>query len=565
MIKELFLPVTLGKKRVLSQRIVGYACDETRATAAVVLATSRKTFVEGLFSVDLTPGDDTTFKERAAIALIELRNKVGYHQHVRISIPASLVTLKEIKVPFVDYDRIKMVIEYEVEAMLPFSLDEAVIDFIVTETYASEQSSQVLVAAVRTQDLESVVDIYTTAGIKIQDITIDLFALYGLYEQIPEYQEIPQATALIDIGSRTTRIAFLYHGELRFMRTLQKGISSVAKHIADDTGRALDAVMAHLQQHGSGKTDDEKFNQSVEKHFINFLHEIQFTLNSFSLKLNYYDNINRILFTGLADLFPGFVEFCSTVLQTPCELFSGEKLLANPLIKNNIVIGFGSWSTYLIALGTAIVYPDHYEFNLRRKAFADADYELSAHQIMTAIGLTGLLMSFIVVQGYLQISNLSATAQLIEKKEIDRLKPLFADNPKALAKKNNFKKIVSEAEGLFNDRQEAWNHFSHVNLTPIEIIHGLTKVVDRRLWGVTLDSVSMNVDDNNNTIVTVEGLIKSPTGENHFAHFAEWYQRGFMDSHLFKPLTDPDLTDESSDRGGVKFSVKLRLKTDETA
>lgn len=556
MIKELFLPLTRGKQRVLSQRIVGYGLDETQATAAVVYATSSKTTVEALHVVELEDGNDSTYNDRAVAALKALQRKVGKHEHVRIAIPASLVILKEVKVPFIDPDKIKMVIEYEVESMLPFTLDEAVIDFIITETAPAEQSSQVLVAAVRIQDLQSVLELYQQAEIKIQDITIDLFALYGLYQQIPEYKAVPQASALIDIGTRTTRIAFLYKGELRFMRTIQKGVASVAKLIAEDTGKTIEAVLAHFHASGFSKTSDEPFNLSVEKHLINFFHEIQFTLNSFSLKINYYENINKILFTGLVDLFPDFIKFCNQLLQTPCELFAGEKLLTNPLIKSTIKPH--SWSSYLIALGTAIVCPNHYEFNLRRKVFAEADHELATKQIITGMTLCSLLFVVLFTHGYLQISNLADYAEKAEQREIEKLKPLFADNPKALSKKKDFKKIIQDAEQIFTEHKEAWDRFAHVHLDPVGILYELTRDVDRRRFGATLDSLHITIGDDNKPLITVTGLFKSST-EDHYTHFAEWYNNGFKESRLFECVGNPDVNVVEGN-AGTKFTLSMRLK-----
>jgi len=558
MIKELFLPITLGKKRILSQRIIGYSLDETRASAAATWATSSKTNIEAFYSVELERGDASSYKDRSIIALKELVRKIGRHEHVRIAIPASIVVLKELKVPFLDYDKIKMVVEYEVEALLPFSTEEAVIDFIVTESFKDEGSSQILVAAVRIQDLQSIIEIYTEAGIKAQDITIDLFALYGLYKQIPEYKKITQATALIDVGSRTTRIAFLYHGELRFMRTLQKGIAFLAQLIADDIKKPVDEVLAHLHSQGLIKTNDTAFDQSIEKHLINFFHEIQFTINSFSLKLNYYENINKILFTGLIELFPDFIEFGARVLQTPCELFAGEKLLSSGSIKNKIPVSIESWSPYLIALGAAVAYPDHYEFNLRKKVFAQADYELASSQILTAVLILIVFFGTIITHGYLQIATLSTTATQIEKREIEKLKPLFADTMKLRTGKTNFKKIIEEAERTLSEKQVAWAQFSQVTLKPVDILYELMRIVNRRQNGVTLNSLNISTDDTGQQIIEVSGLFKSKTGDDDFSHFYEW-QKGFQDSLLFE-LAERIDEQSADDNSGVNFNAKLRLK-----
>lgn len=102
-----------------------------------------------------------------------------------------------------------MILDFEIESMLPFSIHEAVVDFIITSVDKKSGTSQILVAAVRSQDLQDQLDMYLKAGIDPTSITIDLFAYYSLYQQIPEYKSLPHATALVELGAHATRIVFL--------------------------------------------------------------------------------------------------------------------------------------------------------------------------------------------------------------------------------------------------------------------------------------------------------------------------------------------------------------------
>ncbi|MFX0075659.1 MAG: hypothetical protein ACFE96_09465, partial [Candidatus Hermodarchaeota archaeon] len=67
-------------------------------------------------------------------------------------------------------------------------------------------------------------------------VTVDLFALYGLYCRIPSYMQLEGDVALIDLGLSATRIAYIIDGKLSFIRTVPKGISVVAKMVGNQIG-----------------------------------------------------------------------------------------------------------------------------------------------------------------------------------------------------------------------------------------------------------------------------------------------------------------------------------------
>ena len=151
------------------------------------------------------------------------------YDQIRFASSSSIVTFKELTLPFLDIDKIRMVIAYEVEPKLPFSIQESIVDFVITDQDSTEKKSQVLVAAARIQDMKEIFDICELASIDPECITVDLFALYGLYLQIPTYKNLAGASTLVDIGSTTTSIAFLLDGKMRLVRTIAKGLQTIAQ------------------------------------------------------------------------------------------------------------------------------------------------------------------------------------------------------------------------------------------------------------------------------------------------------------------------------------------------
>lgn len=556
MIKEIFLPEKTKTRRLISQRIIGISIQETAISAAQINATPRITNIEKLHEEPIPPGAPGSYNDRVSQAIKVVVSKFSKYDQIRASIPSAIVTFKELTLPFTDIEKIKMVIEYEVEPLLPFSLQDAVIDFIITNQNITEKTSLVLVAAVRKQDLQNVFAIYQLAGVDPDCITVDLFALYGLYLQIDTYKNIEGASALIDIGSTSTSVAFLLNGQIRLIRNLSKGIHNIAEHISQDTKKPIEESMQDLINFGRQKPDDNQYSQAAQKYLTSFLTDIQFTLNSFSLKLNFYKAISKILFIGKGTKIKDFMEFGNNLLQIPCERFSCDKLFNTSKFKNKTKKLLPNWINHTIALGTAITYDPHDEFNLRKKEFAKTSFPLLNKQIFTALALTIILFGSLITRGFFQIRSLKNIAAQSEKRAVTELKKIFPPRHSAL-KKKNLKALFRSAQQIITSREEAWLPFLQENLQPLEILKDLTQTMDKRAFKIKIEKIAIDIDDDGTPAVEVAGLFASQRGAGyHFGDYGNFEK--FFEGHS-KLLTIKDKDEDHVDEG-VKFTFNLKLK-----
>lgn len=557
MIKEIFLPEIFKNKRLISQRIIGLSIQEDIIRASQIYATSSITKIERLEEKPIPQGAPDRYSQRATEAVKNILSRLSKYNQIRISIPASIVTFKELILPFTDIEKIKMIIEYEVEPMLPFSMNEAIVDFIVTQKLPEQKATQVLVAAVRIQDLQNIFDIYKNANVEPNCITTDLFALYGLYLQIPEYKNLPHATALVDIGSTTTSIAFLLNSKLRLIRNIAKGTSTIAKHISQETNTPISTVLEKLKTFNLQQHSSDKFNQVTEKHLIHFFNDIQFTLNSFSLKLKFYQEIAKILFTGKELFINNLTRFSSNLLQISCEYFSCEKLLKTNLFKNKTKQIPDNWTKYAVALGTTLSYDPHKDFNLRQKSFAQQYNPLAVKQIITAAVLIFAIFAAICIRGYFQISNLTSIANTNEKNAISKLKKIFPPNSRS-SKETNLKKIMKDAETTITEKQKAWAPFYQENLQPLEILLELCQVIDPRLFNITIENISIHPEEQGTPIIKFSGLFKSEPGKT-FDDF-EAFQKYFEQNCNILTFAKSEPTIKDFDEKTIHFEFTLKLK-----
>jgi Tfp pilus assembly PilM family ATPase len=562
MIKKIFLPERIGQKRILSQRIVGLNIQHNCVYASVVYAKRSKVIVENLLKRDFEAEElDEKDSSESAVrndvqALKTIVSYVGKYDQIRVAIPASIVIFKEIEVPFVEIEKIRMILDYEIESMLPFSVDEAIIDFIVTDEKKDENKSLVLVAAVRKQDLKKVLDLYVDAGIEPSGVTIDLFAAYGLYQQISEYFNIPTGSALIDIGDTSTWMAFIQNGKLRITRYIQRGISHIIQQVCDDTQISYDLVLEQFNKFGVKPTGDDEFDKSFKKHAINFFNDIQFTLNSFSLKLGHYEGVNKILFLGQVATVNGIVQFSSDILQIKSEIFDSKKLFLNKQIKNKVKNVPEKWSDFAIVLGTALPSNQQLEFNLRRQDFALIDYGLAGRQLVTAAFLIFAVLTFIGVKGYIQISDLQRIVKTTEQQQVKKLIGMLSkkDKPKIVTLKN----VVAKAEKLLKEKHELWTSFGEQRTKPLDILQDITKTMDKRRYDIDIEDFSITEKKPGNPIVEVSGYFKSDKGIGfHHRDWAELDDR-FKES-LYLTKAEPSSAASVQEKG-LKFTVKLKKK-----
>lgn len=556
MIAELFLPEKFKQYRIIAQKIVGISIQDDVIYCALVYAKSSKVSLQALTSCPIESGTGQTYEEKMTDALQNCFSQMGKCDQIRICIPASMIIFKELQVPFVDLEKIRMVLEYEVETLLPFSVDQALVDFIVTKKNPEQNSSQILVAALRKIDLQAYLDHFLEAGIDPDCITIDLFALYSLYLQIEEYRNTPDGVALLDIGENTTRIAFLQDGEFRLARNIPRGVSHIAKGISDETGTPIAEVLQHFYTLGAENFGHEEYQRSAQKHITTLLNDIQFTLNSFSLKLNYYENIQKVLFTGKGADIKNLASFSSNVLQIPCQIFDPKKLLKEKWISNSIALQPSSWNHFVIALGATLPASNLQDFDLRKKEFVRTFDKLMFKQLVCASLLMTFFFTFLGIRGYQHLSYLSDIVHRIEVQEKRRLQKIFPKDK--LPKRPTLQNLVKESSKILQESNDIWAPFTKDRLKPLMLLEEVTKIIDKKAFpDVTIASIAIEMQKDRSPLIEIEGYFRTATGLPLWENFTQ-YKKRFEESPLL--VLVEEINESGPEDRGIPFTAKLKLR-----
>lgn len=404
MIKNILLPEKIGSHYLFSKRIVGIDIGKTDISATVVRASGSSLTIEQTIEMGLETSNATDYTERTVATLKQIMSQVGKVQEVRTALPSSVVVFKELKLPFTTHEKIKLIINFEVEPLLPFSLQDAVIDFIITKQNSEDQSAQVLVAAVQKQHVIKHLELLALAGITPDVVTVDLFSLYALYQAIPEYEQSHATIALIDLGLSATRITYIDNGQLRLIRTLSKGMIHLAKSVGDALGITVGQAMDHIMRFGISTTDWPEYGHAMTTSCTAFWEDIRFTLTSFTLHGSPEHAIKKLVLLGPGAQLKGLCPFVSELITIPCEIFEPQKINTIPHvhIKNKQVLP----QSCIMSTAIALPLPLTELFNLRKGELAASNRALLYTQCITMLVLILLLLGTLVTYSYLQTSRL---------------------------------------------------------------------------------------------------------------------------------------------------------------
>jgi type IV pilus assembly protein PilM len=496
MIREIFLPNKIRGYYLFAQRIVGIDIGKAHISATQIYLKGRSILIEKYIEEKLETGNSINYSERATKALQHVVSQLDKFDKVHTALSSSVAIFKEIKLPFLSYDKIKMVVNYEIEPLLPFSINDAVIDFIITKQHPQESTSEILVAAVQNQHIAQHLQIVQNAGISPEIITIDLFALYGFYKRIPAYEQLSN-TVLVDLGPQVTRIAYIQDGQLRFIRSINKGVLHLAKIVGDNLDMQANEAMEHIIRFGLATSSSPRFVQAIHNALTSFWQEIQFTLQSFTAQTEPPQQISKILLLGSGAEIKGISEFVSSLLHTPSQLMHATDILQDPAItiKNKTSLP----STSIISLSTAILAPVVENFNLRQGEFSLQRTQLLDKQLIVATSLLLILLSILSFHSFFQIRKLRKEARASITEALNALKnrPHFTlplqDGLKGVKEKDLLKRAIEICEDEVKKQEAMWFAFAGpARSTFLKYLLELTSKIDKTSLGFVIESLTIS-------------------------------------------------------------------------
>ncbi len=337
-----------------------------------------------------------------------------------------------------------MVIDFEVAPLLPFALQEVTIDFIITAQ--EENSSTVFVGAVPNKIIEEKIALFAQAGVQPEKIIIDLFALYGLYKEVPAYQEQRGGIALINIQFDKIEIAYIYNNQLIAIRSIGQGINTIVKQASKTSNKSAKELLEDILRNGFDVSD-----QTTKEAFSTVWQSVRFTLNSFVERNPQPDTLHKLLLLGQGGAIKNCCAMLAEIQEIPCELFDTKSLLQKKdfSLKKQVSIPYDNIISLAVAIPSTIVNIG----NLRQKQFAISDTTSFTKQIIVSISLLVFFIILLFGYNFWQFRKFNNAINRYSQKAISQLQKQFGSKIKETSLRT--KKIKTRLNAVITNAQEA--------------------------------------------------------------------------------------------------------------
>lgn len=499
MIQNILLPEKFRSYYLFPKRIVGFEITKNYVFATVVYLHRSSISIEQCIDIAIEQDSGQELTARTATAIKKALVAIGKYSSIHVSVSSSQAIFKNMKLPFDDYEKIERVINFEVEPLLPFSIHDAVVDFIITEQNETEKSSEICVAALQKQHLKQTLEPFQEAGIQPEVITIDLFELYGLYRAIPYYNNLTGGVLLIEIGFSCTKIAYIINGQLKFIRTLVLGTTHIAKAIGTHRSMPIKDAMEELLRHGFEKEIEPSFMEAINSAADSFVSKLKFTMQSFIVQTNNpEEQISHVFLLGIGATIKGFDSWLEKSLNIPCTIFNADQITDNPHVSFKKIAHIPVENSISASIAIPNATTEH--FNLLQKEFAPSNNPLLIKQMIVGAILIILLFSSLFMHSLFQTRALRAALEQSRREASTILVEWFPN-----IEEQHLDVMIEEAEEEAKKEEKLWFSFSKNSKTScLNFLLELTRL-DREGLGLIFDKVGIDQDKG---VVTIKAQVR---------------------------------------------------------
>ncbi len=485
MIKGIFLPEKIGNYYIFPKRVVGIDINKQDITATKAYLAGTKTTIVQFAKEKIGTGD---YNEARVAALKLILASARSFDAVISTVDSASAVYKTLYLPFTSYEKIKMVIDFEVAPLLPFSLQEVTIDFIITAQ--EENSSTVFVGAVPNKAIEEKIALFTQAGVQPEKIIIDLFALYGLYKEVPAYQEQRGGIALINLQFDKIEIAYLYNNQLMAIRSIGQGINTIVKQASKTSNKNAKELLENMLRNGLDASD-----QATKKAFATVWQSVRFTLNSFVERSPQPDALHKLLLLGQGGAIKNCCTMLSEIQEIPCELFDTKSLLQKKdfSLKKQLTIPYDNIISLAVAIPSTVVDTG----NLQQKQFAVSDTTSFTKQIIVSISLFTFLLIILFGYNFWQFRKFNSAINRYAQQAISQLHNQFGPKIKESSRrakkmKTRLNAVITDARDAITTEKKQWFAFSAPARASFLLYLIALSQLDKEGLGLTVNKITIS-------------------------------------------------------------------------
>jgi general secretion pathway protein L len=253
-------------------------------------------------------------------------NEAFRHLSCATSIPANNASFRNISLPFRDKKKIKQTIAFELEPLIHYPIDEAVVECTIV---SHKDRSKIFAAVVNRSFLEDRISLISEHVKNLRAIDIDPVPLASKLLANPEFVV---SGLLLDIGAVDSVAVFVQRGAISHVRHYVFG----GEHLTQTAAPAVHAgtTEEEMNKKEARDTNGEGHASRVcERFFIELRNTMEFLKWNCALE----ERPSKIFLTGGGALYKGFKENLANYFSIPVELVdisSTEGIHLDETVKN---------------------------------------------------------------------------------------------------------------------------------------------------------------------------------------------------------------------------------------
>ncbi len=441
--------------------------------------------------------------EQLTNALKEWSQEWGSFRHPMVSsLPPTSVIAPALTLPFKGSRKVRQVIKYEVESLVPLRAEDFTASFTMAGE-AEEGGVEVVALVAPKAALERHLQIFASAGLSPTIVGFGpLAALNFCLATDPAFGERP--TVLIDLGAGTTSVVVVEGGKFLFARSIPMGGDLTTLKIAD--AQKVTFAEAEARKKVAPLREGDPVGRIAKAALGEVLQEVELTLHSYVYGQKNRPRPEQVFLIGGGAAAEGITEAVSETLSLPCQRFEprhGEALLE---------IGEeGRGDSCLMAtaagLGLRATGPRKDEVDFRQEEYALIDDPRKSRRRWAAAGVgLVLLLALLLV-------NLFIKAQL-NQRELAALEAEIKRN--LITTIPDVKRVVnplSQARtrmGEMEARVRVFEGTSVAGLSPLNILRELSfrlpSSLSVQLLEVSIDDEGISLSGTTNSFDSVNRL-----------------------------------------------------------
>lgn len=500
MMRDIFLPTRLGSSYLFSQKIVALEVTAESIRATMVYAHRSKSTVLAYTEEFCDPSSPESLRE----ALEKIKLKVGKWDEVIIVLPSSKAVFKHMQLPFSNKGKLRLILPFELESILPFPIEDATFDLLINSVDTKIQNCDFMVAAMRKLTLDTYIQPFISAGITPSRITLSSIELFGFLATVN--QSLPEeSTVLLNSDQHHTEIILIVNKSLHAVRVIPMGIdSSLAQQSMQDL-------------------------QAEQKDYLKKLFaEINFTIQSL-VKSERVPFPTTFFLTGNSSPMNGLLEFCQERLRGSCILINPRLAMHQKRIDMRLEGVLPPSCTTTLA--AALPWSKTESFNIGASYKEQSEIELLRKQILISGILAFLIFGSFIIFNFLSSQQLRKELHASQEEVATILKKEFQSIPR-----ENISDMISEAKNKLALSEGVWAALTSDRYAFVHYLQKLSTNLDREKLGLDIKRLVMKKSERGSEDrIIIQASVKD-------FNALKTFETALIDTNLFTKIKRPQNT-----------------------